>query len=201
MSIRFTGKVREILNHIETNGFITNKQCAMIYYKDNKQPYIQAQTKMKLLYDNKVVKRYENKINGEYIYTIKGERISEHKLYIMNLYAYLYHKFDIIYFKLEECWNCKRKNDAHIIVQTKSGDTVGLLCEIDFFHKTSKEKLDSIYRSNEVQAWYQEHYGVQDYYPSVLIINHNGKIGYSSDSYEILTTDFEMANLSALLGG
>ena len=126
MSIRFTQKVRAILNHIGTYGFITNKQCEMIYYKGCKQPYIQAQTKMKSLYDNGVVKRSEYKLNKEYIYTVEDKQISDHAMYVMNLYAYLYNKFEVVYFKPEASWQCKKRNDAHFIIQKEDEQNMGI---------------------------------------------------------------------------
>lgn len=200
MSIRFTQKVRAILNHIGTYGFITNKQCAMIYYKNAKQPYIQAQTKMKSLYDNGVVKRTEYKLNKEYIYTIDDKQVSDHAMYVMNLYAYLYNKFDVIYFKPEATWQCKRRSDAHFIIQKENGDTMGILCEVDLFHKTGKDKLDDMYKSGEIHNWYKVNYGVEDYYPSILIVNSTGKTNIKSDKYEVVATDFDFTDLNHILG-
>lgn len=200
MSIRFTKKVRAILNHIETYGFITNKQCAMIYYKGGKQPYIQAQTKMKSLYDNGIVKRTEYKLNKEYIYTIENKQVSDHAMCVMNLYAYLYNKFEILYFKTEASWKCKRRSDAHFIIQEDDGDIFGILCEVDLFHKTGKDKLDSMYESGEIHNWYKVNQGAEGYYPSILIVNNTGKTNIKSDKYEIVATDFDFTGLDSLLG-
>lgn len=200
MSIRFTPKVRAILNHIGTYGFITNKQCSLIYYKNAKQAYIQAQTKMKVLYDNGIVKRTEYKLNKEYIYTIEDKQVSDHAMYVMNLYAYLYNKFDVLYFKPEESWNCKKRNDAHIIIQKDDGETMGILCEVDLFHKTGKEKLDIMFKSGEIQNWYKVTYGIEDYYPSILIVNSNGKTNISSNDYQVVATDFDFTGLNYMLG-
>lgn len=200
MSIRFTPKVRAILNHISTYGFITNNQCAMIYYKGNKQSYIQAQTKMKTLHDNGIVKRTEYKLNKEYIYTLEDRQISDHAMYVMNLYAYLYNKFNVLYFKQEASWNCKKRNDAHIIIQKDSGETMGILCEVDLFHKTGKEKLDIMYKSGEIQNWYKVEHGADGYYPCILIVNSSGKTKMTSDQYQIVATDFDFTDLDYLLG-
>lgn len=199
MSIRFTKKVRDILEHINNYGFITNKQCALIYFKGAKQPYIQAQTKMKTLYDNGIVKRTECKLNREYMYSIDKEEISDHRMYLMNLYAYLYSKFDIIYFKVEESWQCKTRNDAHIIIKKDNGDMVGILCEIDLYHRTGQEKLDKMYESVEVQQWYKVNYEAEGYYPSILIVNSSGKTTIKSDQYEVVAVDFDFNGLDSIL--
>lgn len=200
MSIRFTQKVRNIINHIATYGFITNSQCAAIFYKNNKQPYIQAQVKLKLLYDNGIVIRTEYKLNKEYVYSLDNKEINEHKMVSMNLYAFLCKNFKINYFKLEESWQCKKRNDAHIIIETKEGDVLGLLCEIDLWHKTSQEKLDILYDSREVHNWYKAYQNTDgDYYPSILIINNTGKTNIKSDKYDIVATGFEFEGLLDIL--
>jgi hypothetical protein len=199
MSIRFTKKVRLILEHINNYEFITNRQCALIYFKGAKQPYIQAQTKMKLLYDNDIVKRTEYKLNKEYVYSINEEHVSDHRMYLMNLYAYLYNKFDIMYFKTEESWQCKKRNDAHIIIKKDNGDMVGILCEIDLYHKTGQEKLDIMYDSGEIHQWYKVNYGAEDYYPSILIVNSSGKTNIKTDKYEVVAVDFDFNGLDKLL--
>lgn len=192
MGIRFTKKVRMILDHINTYGFITNKQCANIYYKENKQALLQAQTKMKLLYDNGVVKREEYPLTKELMYMTEVKPISNHKMSVMNLYAYLYSKFNIKYFKYEQSWNCKKRNDAHIVI-SKGDVLIGILCEVDIFHKTSQSKLDILYKSGEVQQWYYDNYGLQDYYPLILIINGQGKTTVKSEDYDVacVNTDFD----------
>lgn len=199
MSIRFTQKVRDIINHINTYGFITNKQCAMIFFKGNKQSYLQAQTKMKLLYDNEIVKRVEYKLNKEYVYMLEEKEISDHRMYAMNLYAALCNKYIIHYFKLEESWLCKKRSDAHFIIENSEGSQIGMLCEVDLYHKTSQEKLDVLYKSNEVQAWYKINWGIEDYYPSVLIVNNTGTTKLKSSNYDVVAINFDLDGLDSLL--
>lgn len=198
MSIRFTRKVRLILDHISKYGFITNKQCALIMYKGNKQPLLQAQTKMKLLFDNGIVKREEYRLTKELVYMTEAKTISDHKMYIMNLYAYLYNKFDIKYFKYEQSWNCKKRNDAHIIIE-RNDSFIGILCEVDLFHKTGQDKLDKLYESGEVHQWYSDNYKLQNYYPLILIINGNGKTMLRSENYDVEAVDFDFTGLDYLL--
>lgn len=198
MSIRFTKKVRLILDHINKYGFITNRQCAAIFYKGNKQALLQAQTKMKLLFDNGIVKRDEFRLTKEFVYMNETKTVSDHKMYVMNLYAYLYNRFDIKYFKYEQSWNCKKRNDAHIIIE-KHDAFIGILCEIDLFHKTSQEKLDVLYRSGEVQQWYSDNYNIQEYYPLILIVNGNSKTTLKSNDYDIESVDFDFTGLDNLL--
>lgn len=200
MSIRFTKKVRAILGHINTYGFITNKQCAAIFYKGNRQALLQAQTKMKLLFDNNIVKRDEYRLTKEFVYMTEVKPISDHRMCVMNLYAYLYNKFDIKYFKHEESWNCKKRNDAHIIIE-KDNNFIGILCEVDLFSKTSQKKLDVLYQSAEVQKWYLEKYGFENYYPLILIVNNQGKTSIRSEFYDVEAVNFDFEGLYELLIG
>lgn len=199
MSVRFTKKVRLILDHINKYGFITNRQCASIFYKGNKQPLLQAQTKMKLLYDNGLVAREEFRMTKEFMYMNEVKIVSDHKMYVMNLYAYLYNKFDIKYFKYEESWRIsKKRSDAHIILE-KDDSIIGILCEIDLFHKTGQNKVDLLFETGEVQAWYEENYKLADYYPLILIVNGNGRTCLKSDLYDIEAVDFDFNGLYELL--
>ncbi len=196
--MRFTANTRRILDYITEYKFITAKQCANIFYKNRKLPLIMAQKKLKLLYDNGVIKRVQDKYTKEYVYSYDGNVPNNHKLYIMNLYSYLFNRYDIVYFKLEETWNVsKRRNDAHIIIE-KDGCLIGILAEIDINHKTNRAKTQSIYESGEVQHWYEVNFG-DSYFPSFVIVNANGKTNIESNHYEVIATDFNLSNLSELL--
>ena len=196
--MRFTANTRRILDYISEYKFITAKQCANIFYKNRKLPLIMAQKKLKLLYDNGVVKRVQDKYTKEYVYSYEGIVPNNHKLYMMNLYSYLFNRYDIVYFKLEECWDLsKRRNDAHIIIE-KDDCLVGMLVEIDINHKTNRAKTQSIYESGEVQHWYKSNFG-NEYFPSFIIVNANGRCNIESDLYEVIAIDYDFNGLGELL--
>lgn len=201
MPVRFTKTTRLILNHIQTFGFITNKQCALIYYKNNKQSLVQAQVKNRQLFESGYIKRYENPTTRELIYcSDTSKEISEHKIITMNLYAYIMNKYEVIHFKLEPSWGVsKRRSDAHIIFKKENNETIGLLLEVDLFHQTTKFKLDELYKSGEVQQFYEDEYKVSNYYPSTLIINALGKGNIKNTEYDIVYTDFNFNGLSDIL--
>lgn len=199
--IRLTKKTCAIKHFIEENGFITNNMCARIFYKGNSNSYTQAQVKLKSMYDNKILKRYIHPNTKEYIYQITIKNIDDHKKYIGDLYSRIYlYTDEIIYAKLNESsWKAtSRRNDAHIIYR-KGDKVVGLLIEFDKFHKTSFSKIDDIYNSGEVQEWYYDHYGVKDYFPTVMIINPTGTINYKSDKWSCVSLDYSFDNLQSLL--
>lgn len=94
--------------------------------------------------------------------------------------------------------NIKKRNDAHIILSKEDGTKIGLLVEIDLFHQTSKDKLNCLYESNEVQQWYRDNYDIE-YYPSVLIVNETGRSNIKNTEYDIVCTDFNFNGLSDIL--
>ena len=196
--MRFTKNTRQILNFIDEYRFITAKQCANIFYKGRKLPLIQAQKKLKMMCDNGVIKRKQDKFTKEYIYSFDGNVPNNHKLYLIDLYSYLYNRYEVVYFNTEEIWNIsKRRNDGHIIIE-KDGSLIGILIEIDINHITNKAKTDSIYNSGEVQYWYEQNFGVP-YFPSFIIVNASGKSRIHSEYYEVIATDFTLESLCKML--
>ncbi len=189
---RTTKANRLILEHIETFGFITVRQCQNIIYKDNKCSDVRARKKLKEMFDKGYIKKQKNSITSEYIYTLKEESISRHKYILMNLYSVIYSKNKcIIYFRMEELWKgCNKKSDAHIIYQTYDNRKIGMLVEVDIFHFTTQDKLDKIYRSGDVEDWYKANFN-SDYFPQILILNNKGKTKLESDDYDILCTSID----------
>ena len=196
--MRFTKNTRQILDFIDEYRFITAKQCANIFYKGRKLPLIQAQKKLKMMCDNGIIKRKQDKFTKEYIYSFDGNVPNNHKLYLIDLYSYLYNRYEVVYFNTEEIWNIsKRRNDGHIIIE-KDGSLIGILIEIDINHITNKAKTDSIYNSGEVQYWYEQNFGVP-YFPSFIIVNASGKSRIHSEYYEVIATDFTLESLCKML--
>ena len=196
--MRFTKNTRQILDFIDEFRFITAKECANIFYKGRKNPLIQAQKKLKMMCDNGVIKRKQDKFTKEYVYSFDGNVPNNHKLYLIDIYSYLYNRYEVVYFNTEEIWNIsKRRNDGHIIIE-KDGDLIGILIEIDINHITNKAKTDSIYNSGEVQHWYEQNFGVP-YFPSFIIVNASGKSRIRSEHYEVIATDFTLESLCKVL--
>lgn len=197
MGIRYTQPVKDILEFIDNYGFITVNQCANIIYKGNKKPITQAQQKLKLLYDNKILKRTLY-YTGVYVYSKTTSKPTMHKMLLLDLYSYIYNKYEVVYFEKESRWELsKRRNDGHIIF-IKDCNPIGLLLEIDYSHATTKNKLDDIYKTGEVQKWYLDNYE-EEYFPTVLIVNSSGAISYNSSEYNVVATDFNFNNLVDIL--
>lgn len=195
MGFRYTQATRDIINFMDDYGFITVNICADIFYKEKKNPKHQARVKLNTLYDNNVITRYKSEA-GEYIFQLDREAVGVHKYTMLKLYSFLYKHYEVLYFKPEKVWSsCKRRSDAHIII--KNGESrIGLLVEFDKYHSTSKEKLDDIYNSGEVQEWYRNEFGA-DYYPVTLLMKESGKSKLCNMDTEYITicTNYKLETL------
>lgn len=199
MAIRYTKTTRDIINFIKEYGFITTKICSNIFYNGNKNPYHQARVMLNKLYNNGDLKRYECETTKEYIYQITTKYIYDHKKFILDLYSRIYTMCNSIeYFKIEELWEIsKRKNDGHIIYK-KDGKIKTFLIEFDKYHKTSKNKLNQIYESQEVQEWYKNRYG-KEHFPNIIIITPIGVSNVDSDNYNVIDLDYSFNGLESIL--
>ena len=204
--IRYTQKVRYILNFIEKYGFITTRICANLFYKDDKCKIDMARRVLTRLTNNKDIVANKNKYGKELIYQFSKNVISDHSYYLLNLYSEINNivtKID--YFKLEETWSsAKRRSDAHIIFHNIVDGELqfrAYLIEFDKYHKTNpNEKYNSIYDTNEVQDWYKEHYNMEGFFPDVLIVNYSGQVSKSdNEEFKIRALDYYFNELLQMI--
>lgn len=201
--IRYTKKIRDILNFIDKYGFITTRICANLFFKDNKYKIDLARRVLTRLVNNKDIIASKDVYGKELIYQFKKNTVSDHKYALLNLYSEINCLVNSIeYFKLEESWKMSSKrSDAHIIVTTNINNEVqfkSFLIEYDKFHKTNpNDKYNEIYNSNEVQEWYKTNYDIDDYFPDVIIINYNGKTEQSTnENFNIVGLDYNFTDLT-----
>ena len=69
--IRYTQKVRNILNFIDKYGFITSKICANLFYKDNKYKLDMARRTLNKLVNNKDIISNTGCFGKELIYQFR----------------------------------------------------------------------------------------------------------------------------------
>jgi hypothetical protein len=201
--MRYTQKVRDILNFIDKYGFITTRITANLFYKEDKYKQDVARRVLNRLVTNKDIVVNKNQYGKELIYQFKKNVVSDHKYYLLNLYAEINNLVnEVEYFKLEETWSLSnRRSDAHIIFNNIINGQDSLksyLIEFDKFHKTNPiEKYNQIYNSGEVQEWYTVRQGVKDYFPDVIIVNYSGKCSSSDrDDYNIIGLDYDFTDLN-----
>jgi hypothetical protein len=200
--IRYTPKVRDIMHFIEQYGFLTTKICGSLFYKDNKFPIDQSRRVLNRLVANKDIVCHKDKYGKELIYQFKKEVVSDHNYYLLNLYAEINSIVtQVDYFKLETTWSrTNRRSDAHLIFHNRiNGKDLGkgYLIEFDKYHKTNpKEKYGQIYDSEEIQDWYKENYGFENYFPDVLVVNYSGKCVKSDrNEFNIIGLDYNFTDL------
>jgi len=199
--IRYTKKVRSILNFIDEYGFITAKICGYIFYKDTKTSIEQGRHKLTALYKNGDLIISKNQYGKEYLYKRESKSISSHKFLLLNLYAEIFNIVDNVeYFQMEENWQLsKKKSDAHIIFSNNiDGETVlkSYLIEYDKHHNTEFDKYNTIYATGEVQKWYSNRYDEEGLFPNIIQINHNGiaKID-NNNKFSVVGLDYDFNEL------
>ena len=199
-----TGKGRLVLDFINNYNFITANICRRMFYKDIKTGYRTAAKKLQDMYDNKILTRYRHPQTDEYIYQINKKQINEHHRYAIELYSRINEFADeVLYFTDKEkdvAWkNSKRRSDFHIVYKYKD-KLYALLGEVDFSHFTSKNKLMDIYLSGDVQEWYRKNYDVEDFFPTIVILNVLGNCEFKDIPFDLISIDFYFEKLEKALG-
>lgn len=165
-----TNRDKEIFKFIEQYGSITINQCSKIFFSKCKQNYYQARKRLKLLSDNKYLKRYRKDMRSEAVYYL-DKKLSAHDLKVLDIYAELINQgAEIKYFKREYAIPTKNKEYRAdgLIECIKDGYFYPILVEIDYTHFTSNKKLLDIYSSNYFQKKYKDL--DEDIFPTVLIV-------------------------------
>ena len=165
-----TKRDREILLFIEKYKSITIKQCSKIFFTTNKYSYYQARKRLKLLCDNKLLKRYREDMRSETVY-YSEKKLSYHDIKVIDIYAELVSKGCTIKdFKQEYIIPVSDSKDYRadgLIEFEYQGYFYPLLIEIDYTHLTGEKKLMDIYNSGYFQNKYKEL--DSDIFPTVII--------------------------------
>lgn len=198
--MRINQNTKDILSFIEKYGFITAKICSRIIYKNCKQSYNLASRKLLKMEQSKLLQRYLDSSN-EYIYQINKKHITAHKYYLIDFYSRLYERVDSVeLFEVERSWEISKKRNDGFIIYKNRDSFYSLLIEIDYSHFTSKEKLNSLYESKEVQKYFNDNYSVQDYFPTVVVVSMLGNAKYKDVEFDYLSLDFNFTNIDRLIG-
>lgn len=198
--MRINQNTKDILSFIEKYGFITAKICSRTIYKNCKQSYNLASRKLLKMEQSKLLQRYLDSSN-EYIYQINKKHITAHKYYLIDFYSRLYERVDSVeLFEVERTWGISKKRNDGFIIYRNRDSFYSLLIEIDYSHFTSKEKLNSLYESKEVQKYFKDNYSVQDYFPTVVVVSMLGNTKYKDVEFDYLPLDFNFTNIEKLIG-
>lgn len=198
--MRINEKTKDILSFIEKYGFITAKICSRTVYKEYSQNYQLASRKLRKMEQGGLLQRYLDNSN-EFIYQINKKHVTPHKYYLINFYSRLYEKVDNVeLFEIEKSWNISHKRNDGFIIYKNDNSFYSLLIEIDYSHFTSKDKLDSLYESKEVQKYFKDNYGINDYFPTVVVISMLGNTKYRNVEFDYLSLDFNFTDINKLIG-
>jgi hypothetical protein len=187
-----TKRDKEILRFVEEYGSITIEQCRKIFYKGNNQGYYSARRRLKLLSDQKYLNRFRKGIGSHVVYYL-DKKISNHRLYILDVYAELINLGAEIKLFEQEYKVDKYRVDALLEVEF-NGYFYPIILEIDLSSYTSYDKLEGIYKSNHFQEKYKEL--DNNIFPTVVIARAAEPVKpIQSNEFNIIYTDFDFNNL------
>lgn len=159
----------KILNFIEEYGSITINICANLFFSNANNKYDLARKRLRILYNNKYIKRYKE-VGAEVIYYL-NKSLKPHDLKLLEVYSKLSSIGNVVTFEKEKVILCpnKRKIDGFMEIEVEEGEyinTYPLIVEIDYTHNTHLNKIKDIYNSN----YFQDMYG---FLPIILIVKRN----------------------------
>lgn len=173
-------KDRNIIRHIEQFGFITTKQTEFIFYQNHKNAYKEACRRLKILSDNKMIRKNKCSNTSENVYTLDdGKPPSKHATLLMDFYARLINLgCEIINFKREYTWFTGKRSDGFIEFKFGKVECCPYIIEVDFSHGTNVDKkYMPVFESGILQDKYREEYGVE-MFPKICVISMNDNQKY-----------------------
>lgn len=197
-----TDRDKDILRFIEYYKSSTIDQIAKIFYTNNKERYQMARKRLKLLYENKFIKRYRENNRSNCIYYI-NKRLSTDSLKLLDVYAELVNEgIEIKYFKREFIVSTRENNyriDA-LIECNYNNKFYPLFVEVDYYHCSGLKRFEAIFKTGFMQSKYKE-YG-NDIFPTVVIIRPTLPIKQvKSDLFNITYLDFSLKDFKDKIFG
>lgn len=139
-----TKRDKEIVKYVETHGSITPKICSKEFFRENKEAYDQARKRLRVLFEEELLRRYRKDIRSEVVYYI-DKKLKVHDLKLLEVIAEL-NEFEIINFDKERQFNIediKYIVDGTVVIK-EDDIALPILIEIDYTHYTSLEKIRGI---------------------------------------------------------
>lgn len=166
-----TARDRKILEYIRNNKSITINQCAKLFYTKNKEPYDQARKRLRILYNNKYIKRYRKDLQSECIYYM-NKKLSLHDLKLYDVYAELVVAGATI-LEFERKYRVYLTKDKYreidgLLVFKLDGYIYFWIIEVDLTHFTTDKKIIDIYNSNHFQEKFKKY--APNIFPTVIIL-------------------------------
>jgi len=140
-----TKRDKQIIKFAEKYGSITINQCATVFFNGNKEAYDQARKRLRIIYDEGLLKRYRKDPRSEAVYFI-DKALKVHDLKLMDVFCKLY-KFEMPVFQKESKFIIDDETtyivDAAISINIDNR-MLPLVVEIDYTHYTGMGKIKTL---------------------------------------------------------
>lgn len=165
--MKLLSREKRLLNFIDIFGAATTSQIQKLFYSEkstDKCARIKAQTRLKMLFDNKYIKRIRSDINSEYIYYQKKTQFLNHQILLVDVYLYLLHiEGDILEFTPEIVFADIRP-DAKVVFDDYTFEHTFLVEVHRGFNPFDQQKYEDFYYS---KVW-KEYFEV---FPKILVVS------------------------------
>lgn len=153
---------QQVLDFLEVFNCATTSQLTKLFY-NTKYPYNKSRRRLKILYDDKHIKRERNSINMEYVYYLKKNNQFTHSLILTEFYVRLHELAEIDKFEVEQPYGHIRPDGMCICGYR--GFTHYFFVEIHRSNnKFNQDKYISYYGSLEWKKYF-------DVFPKIIIIS------------------------------
>jgi hypothetical protein len=153
---------QRVLEFLEVFKCATTSQLTKLFY-NTKYPLNKSRRRLKILYDDKHVKRERNSINMEYVYYLRKNNQFTHSLILTEFYVRLHELAEIDKFEVEQPYGHIRP-DGMCICGYK-GFTHYFFIEVHISNnKFNQDKYIAYYGSREWKQYF-------NIFPKVLIIS------------------------------
>lgn len=169
----------DILNFLEEYKIASTSTLTAVFFPSKST----CQKRMRILTDNKRVKRARLTMNHDYIYYVKKPHKVMHDLLVTEFYRELYYQSKILNFVVEKGLG-RIRPDAIFGFEISGIQRLGLL-EVEISHKGfDYEKYESFYRSGAYKEWFPV-------MPTIYIVCNRVKLPVNSSlKYVTIKTDF-----------
>jgi hypothetical protein len=154
---------QKVLDFLEMFNCATTTQLTKLFYMTTVFPYNKSRRRLKILYDDKYVKRVRNSINMEYVYYLKKNNQFNHSLILTEFYVQLHELVEIDKFEVEQPYGNIRP-DGMAICGYK-GFTHYFFIEVHISNnRFNQDKYINYYGSREWKQYF-------DVFPKIIIIS------------------------------
>jgi len=187
---------KDILNFIEKWGSANATIIGNLFFSDCKDSYYNASRRLKILCQDRFLKKYRKDMYSKNIYFMGAKPLTEHQIKLLEVYSKLSMLGNTITLEREvsvPCGSKKRKNDGVITLSREDDKYIYeylFIVEIDLTHDTNTTKINQVAESN----YYQNKYDLE---PVWIIVKHNEyQKKYYTNSSNIIYVNWNLDELN-----